>query len=620
MGGESAGLDRDAPTQDHTPAPTSTPEGATPELGRHELHEEIGRGGMGVVYRAHDLILNRPVALKMIVPRQGLLETPEAVQRFYREARAAARLRHPHIIPIHGMGLHQGRHCFTMPLLTGGSLAGRKGDRHQDARAAAALVEKIARAVQYAHEQGVIHRDLKPANILLDEHGEPVVADFGLAKVLDGDADGSLAGQRVGTPAYMSPEQAAGHTWEVSPRSDVWALGVILYELLTGKRPFPDPTPEGIYKQVLTGQPAAPRTHRGNLPPELEQIVLKCLQKDPGQRYAAAGEMAGDLARWLRGEPVKPATAPAEGRIAAAPPRRRRRILIGLAAAFVLVGLAAGLLWFYSDADRPLREEQARFRSGKPVQLIGATGKPNWSRWLSGGKDAQAIVQNDGVFAISAFGAEGAAALLELFPDTCRQSRYAIQAEIRHEKSVEHGVVGLYFAGSTAQTPGGSALSFLEVDFNDLQDVVDQYNRLPPELKRLAVPPKANRVTIASGCVVRDKANKELSTAFLQPELFKPAGNSGAPGQWRTVRIIVTPARIRAFWDGALVGEVDPAKVEKINERIMDAKRRAAPDDAALEALPAAPHLQGSLGLYIFMGYASFRNVRVEPLGGDDPN
>ncbi len=257
VSGGALGLDHDAPTQEHAAAAGSAVEEAAPELGRHELQEEIGRGGMGVVYRARDLVLNRPVALKMIVPRQGLLETPEAVHRFYREARAAARLRHPNIIAIHGMGLHQGRHCFTMPLLTG-ALSGRAASYRDDPRAAAALVEKIARAVQYAHDQGVIHRDLKPANILLDEQGEPLVADFGLAKVLDADADASSPGQRVGTPAYMSPEQAAGHTWEVSPRSDVWALGVILYELLTGARPFAEATPEGTYKRVLTGEPARP--------------------------------------------------------------------------------------------------------------------------------------------------------------------------------------------------------------------------------------------------------------------------------------------------------------------------------------------------------------------------
>src|ERR1700722_4982784 len=188
-------------------------------LGRHELIEEIGRGGMGVVHRARDISLDRLVALKMI--RSGASKGPE-VERFQREAQAAARLRHPNIAPIYAIGFHDGHPCFTMPLIEGGTLAQHVKRYQQDARAAVTLMAKVARAIDAAHRAGVIHRDLKPANILLDAGGEPLVADFGLAKLTEGDAEATYSGDLVGTPAYMAPEQSTSQ--RVSPATDVWAM------------------------------------------------------------------------------------------------------------------------------------------------------------------------------------------------------------------------------------------------------------------------------------------------------------------------------------------------------------------------------------------------------------
>src|SRR5262245_24632898 len=189
-------------------------------LGKYELVEEIAVGGMGVVYRARDTLLNRDVALKTI--RSGLLAQPEEVERFYHEARAAAHLHHPNIVPIYDIALEEGQHYFTMALVRGGTLTHHLERLRQDPRAAVTLIEKVCRAVQHAHEQGVLHRDLKPANILIDEHGEPVVSDFGLAKFLHGDVNMTQAGQRLGTPSYMAPEQAVGDADRVSARTDVW--------------------------------------------------------------------------------------------------------------------------------------------------------------------------------------------------------------------------------------------------------------------------------------------------------------------------------------------------------------------------------------------------------------
>jgi WD40 repeat protein/serine/threonine protein kinase len=350
------GLEEAAPErttrEGETVLPTGGGQGAppppTPELGRHELYEEIGKGGMGVVYRARDLVLDREVALKMMLPK--FVDGPDSVQRFYREARAAARLRHPNIVPIHGMGLHQGRHCFTMPLMLGGSLGVQKGRFHQDIRAAVVLMEKVARAVQAAHEQGIIHRDLKPANILLDEKDEPLVADFGLAKVSGGEADTTQPGQRLGTPAYMAPEQAAGHSWKVTPASDIWALGVILYELLTGQPPFGGGNAEQVVERVMTAEPPRAGKVRPGLPRALEAVVRHCLEKAPADRYATAAALADDLARWQRGAPPR---GPRGTRTRQVWRVVRQRPWVALILAFLLV-LAAGFPFLYraSSPDR----------------------------------------------------------------------------------------------------------------------------------------------------------------------------------------------------------------------------------------------------------------------------
>jgi serine/threonine-protein kinase len=273
---------------------------AVAELAAHEVLEPIGQGGMGVVYRARDPLLGREVAMKML--RSGLLASAEEVERFYREARAAAALRHPHVMPIWSLGLHDGQHCFTMPLVRGGSLAQRLADFQNDLRAAVGLMAKIARAVGAAHAAGIVHRDLKPGNVLLDEGGEPLVADFGLARLAGAAVEVTLPGQVMGTPAYMSPEQAAGHNDRVGPASDVWSLGVILYRLLTGQRPFPGRSSQELSRQILEDEPPRPRRLRPDLPGDLEAVVLKCLEKAPAQRYPTARELADDLERWLRGE------------------------------------------------------------------------------------------------------------------------------------------------------------------------------------------------------------------------------------------------------------------------------------------------------------------------------
>ena len=332
------------------PAPS---EARTPSHGRYfgdyEILRELARGGMGVVFEARQVSLNRKVALKMILA--GQLANQIDVKRFHTEAEAAANLDHPGIVPVFEVGEHEGQHYFSMGFVEGQSLSQRLAEGPLPAREAAALVVKVAEAIEFAHQRGVIHRDLKPANILLDKNGNPRVTDFGLAKKVQGDSGLTGSGQIMGTPSYMPPEQAGGKRGEVGPAADVYALGATLYALVTGRPPFQAATPMDTIIQVISDEPVPPRRLNPSISRDVETICVKCLEKDPARRYTSAAALAEELGRFLAGEPI---VARPVGRAERAWRWcRRKPVLAAMALALAVATLAglSGIVWQWSRAE-----------------------------------------------------------------------------------------------------------------------------------------------------------------------------------------------------------------------------------------------------------------------------
>jgi eukaryotic-like serine/threonine-protein kinase len=312
-----------------------------PEIPGYHILGELGRGGMGVVYKAEQLALKRVVALKIVLA--STLARPKRLIRFRMEAEAVARLQHPNIVQIYEVGEHDGVPFFTLEYVAGGSLASKRG---QPGPVIAGIMRALAQAIHAAHQRGILHRDLKPANVLLTADGAPKVTDFGLAKQLDQDSGHTQAGDVMGTPSYMAPEQAAGKIKELGVWTDVYSLGAILYELLTGRPPFKGKTMLDTLELVRSQEPVPPRHFQPKTPRDLEIICLKCLEKEPGKRYASADALAEDLRRFLAHEPILARATTAWEQ--AVKWGRRRPALVGLIGlgTFTVVSLFAGALVF----------------------------------------------------------------------------------------------------------------------------------------------------------------------------------------------------------------------------------------------------------------------------------
>jgi TolB-like protein/predicted Ser/Thr protein kinase/Flp pilus assembly protein TadD len=319
------------------------------EFGDYALLEEIGRGGQGVVYRARQKSLNRTVALKVI--GLGQWSTTPHLRRFRHEAEAAARLEHPQIVPIYEIGERDGSCYFSMKFVEGGQLDQIARREPMLTRRAAELLVKIARTVQFAHERGILHRDIKPGNILLDQNGEPHLTDFGLARLIEQESTVTNSFDVLGTPSYMAPEQAAGHVKKLSPAADVYSLGAVFYQMLTGQPPFAGGTTYETIRLVMETEPRSPQLWNPKIDRDLATICLKCLEKDPQRRYSSALALAEDLERWLRHEPIRarPSGVFTRGKKWV----RRNPTIAALAASLVALATAVGVIIWNSESARP---------------------------------------------------------------------------------------------------------------------------------------------------------------------------------------------------------------------------------------------------------------------------
>lgn len=599
--------------------PAASDRRALEAINKYELLGKLGQGGMGVIYRARQVALNRRVALKMILA--GHHASAHTVARFLREGKAVARLRHPNIVQVYEFGESEGLPYYTMELVEGGNLKERLAEGPFEPREAAELVRTLAAAAEYAHRKGILHRDLKPANILLAEDGTPKITDFGLAKWLDAESSEPTSAALteaeaiLGTPSYMAPEQAECRSADIGRATDVYALGVILYESMTGKPPLVGMTKVETLALVRSSEPVPPSRHRPGIPPWLEAICLKCLEKSPGRRYPTAQALADDLGRWLRDE--RPRGIPTRlERFGRGARRHVAAVLSGTAM------LSAGTVLYLnyhptqpaydpmqrvSDPSLLAAERiEADLARGRAVTLIGMTGEPRWSRWRAGGARSHAGLGEDLTFAVTSW----KLGLLELVRNP-RSPRYRFAAQVRHDHSdVLKGEIGIYFARSPSWGNPAEIQVFTQLAFNAIRGRAERMARLRDGIRPSRLP-KDDVVQITSHIHVDAPSPNDVDRRLggvAGPDLLQLGEGNG---RWHDLEVTVTPELVSARWDGQPF-EISTARIQEIIDVHLTRFPPRAESPLA-RGFSAEFNPRGGLGLYIWRGSASFRAVTITP-------
>ena len=576
-------------------------------FGNYDLLGELGRGGMGVVYRARQKKADRMVALKVMRDHERVSE--EEKERFTVEVRALARVSHPNIVGIYEVGEEEGCPFFTMEYVDGKPLSHRDRQEPMSAADAALLIERIAGAVHAAHSVGVLHRDIKPGNVLIDSEGNPKLTDFGLAKHLDQDSGLTIEGSALGTPSFMSPEQAGGELEKVTATADVYSLGATLYDLQTGQPPFRGETAGGTLAKVLKEDVIPPSKIRPGLSPELEAVCLKCLEKNPARRYATALELAEDLQRWRKGEATRVRPWSWRRRMW----RRTRRHWKPIMAIAAMALMVIAFVYTFIITDPEYRDRQAMLavdraiEKGERVELVGPIGPPKWLRKVV---DIEAEVSSDPntVFQVKT----NRAALIQLAPSAHHDS-YRIRCELRTRSSTAaDSSSGIYFAHNLGENNSDGYVERFVV-FHHKRNLGDTKREKDlVKVQDFLLEFEEGVVDVNSGPSL---GNHEYTIDLMLMQ--EP---------WRTLELEVTPKYIRAYWfDGdenrKLVGRwnqprnsTDPVSTEifeRISKRHHDDLDRRKKQNM-VRRLEYAP--RKSFGIFVRGAVVDFRNVTFEPI------
>lgn len=588
-------FDGSSSIDEQNPHPTFLQSSGIEYLGRYRILGKFKTGGMGIVYQVQDPLMNKVVALKMM---KESATTPRHLDFFRKEIASLGRLKHENVVPILHCDQIEGKPFFTMELARQGSLLNHLHRFRKNIRATIHLMARVARAMQYVHEKGTIHRDLKPANILLDDRDKPLVSDFGLAIPDESDPERSHH-QGVGTLPYMAPEQFQ-ESQELSAQADIWALGVILYEVLTGEKPFLGNNKETYREQICHHEPIKPRNIEPTLPRHVELIILKCLEKDQTRRYSSAGELADDLEGWLEGKAPRGHQHPLFVRVGRWIGHNRLTAICIFS--LLLLAIAGPIVSHYKDPDRPLQLIKAKLIQGNPVPLMKGD-QYQWFRWAVG---PQKLNIKDGHVSFES----PRTSVLEIVPPEILDNGSRLSCEIRVDHETDQRVqVGLACCIMAHPTPDGIVYSYASVGFDEIFDYVANQlrNGVPPEKLHgnpILFQTHLFREPDALKSVGQNDSYVDFNSRFETPLYFKIAAKENNEYPWHRLAIHNRQDTITIQFD-------DQTKVlrkENLNNQIASNL-----DSRKLNISYNKEQLStGGIGLMCKMGKATFRNLKLE--------